>query len=423
MPPPATMATAKEILSVLKKPNQALIAAIIIIVSLLLAGVFFVLKPKPEQVTISPPTITVDVAIAEKQTLSIAVHSQGTVRPRTETTLMSEVSGKVIAVAEQFESGGIVTKDALLLAIDQRNYEVEVKRAEAAVAGAKSNLLQAKGLAAVAEDDLKKYPRKHATPEALSLAKREPQLEEAKARLQSALADLNHARNNLSRTEIRSPYHGIIKARSASLGQFVSTGSQVGQIFSVDRAEIRLPIPMDRLAYLDLSTISASGPGAKVRIENEQGQLWLGRLVRTERVLDERSRVLFAIAEVEDPYQLNSGGEPLRIGSFVKAEISGKMIENLVAIPRHILRTGSKIWVLDDKQRLTNREVKTLRTEGKWVYVYEGLEDGDRICLTSIPNAIAGTEVTVNHQTKTSTLLSPGPRETLATLGMGAGKL
>ena len=417
------MAIAKEILSVLKKPSQATSAALIILVSLIVAGVFFALKPAPEQVTILPPTITVDVAVAEKQTLSIAVHSQGTVRPRTETTLMSEVAGKVIAVAEQFESGGIVAKNELLLAIDQRNYEVEVKRAEAAVAGAQSNLIQAKGLAAVAEDDLKKYPRKHASAEALSLARREPQLEEAKARLQSALADLNHARNNLSRTEIRAPYHGIIKGRSVALGQFVSTGSQVGQIFSVDRAEIRLPIPMDRLAYLDLTSRAQSTPITSVRIENEQGQIWQGTIVRTERVLDERSRVLFAVAEIQDPYQLRTGGEPLRIGSFVKAEISGRMIEDLVAIPRHILRTGSKIWVLDENQRLTNRDVQTLRTEGKWVYVSEGLEDGDRICLTSIPNAIAGTQVTVNSQTKTGTLASDAPSETLAKLGTGAATL
>jgi len=392
---------------VLKQSNQAVIVAIILILATIIAGAFYAMKPPAETITIVPPELIVDVAIAEKQTLSIAVNSQGNVLPRTQTTLVAEVSGKVVTVAPQFESGGLVEENTLLLAIDDRNYQVDLKRAEANLASAESNFLREKGLAAAARADLKKYPRKQATKDALSLALRKPQLKEAYAKLQAALADVSFAQNNLSRTEIRAPYRGMIKSRTVNLGQYVTTGSQLGQVFAIDRAEIRLPIPADRLRYLDLPSGSQPDAAPLVSIENDLGQQWQGKIVRTEGVLDERSRVLFAVAEISDPYRLDSEGDTLMMGSFVKAEISGKQIDQLIAIPRYILRTGNKVWVLDSEQKLSNRNVKTLRTEGSLVYVYEGLNDGDVICLSTIPNAVAGTKVKINHQSKTSTLIKP----------------
>jgi hypothetical protein len=70
------------------------------------------------------------------------------------------------------------------------------------------------------------------------------------------------------------------------------------------------------------------------------------------------------------------------------------------------LRTGNKVWVLDEEQRIRNRDLKILHTEGKLVYVYEGLNAGDAICLSTIPNVIAGTKVKVNSTIKTSSLVT-----------------
>jgi RND family efflux transporter MFP subunit len=407
---------------VLKQSNQAFLAFIIVIAACLVAGVFIALKTAPETVTIAPPILTVDVAQVEKQTLSISVNSQGTVRPHTKTTLAAEVSGKVLTINPRFESGGLVEKGQLLLSIDDRDYQVELKRAEAAVATAKSHLIQEQGQAAVARQDIEKYPRKLTSRAALGLALREPQLEEAQARLDSALADLSYAKNNLSRTQIRAPYRGMINSRQVNLGQIVAAGSALGEIFSVDRAEVRLPIPVDRLSYLELPGINKVEHEAAVNLSNELGQQWSGRLVRTEATLDERSRVLFAIAAINDPYQLDQPGQPiLRVGSFVKAEISGKQIKGLVAIPRHILHTGNKIWVVDDEQKLSYRIVKILRTEGQFVYVYEGLEEGEIICLSTIPNAIAGTKVKIDTQVKTSALLPPTQSSDVAAIPSESG--
>ncbi len=399
----------------LKLPKQAIAVTVIISFAVVVALILFALRPAPQEQELAPHELLIDVAIATKQSLTINVHSQGNVRPRTETNLAAEVAGQVIDVSPRFENGGLVEAGDILLRIDDRNYRAELKRAEAAVATAHSNLLQEKGRAAVAREDLKKYPRRHASKEARALALRLPQLNEAKARLNSALADRRQAEINLERTNIRAPYRGMIKSRQVDLGQFVATGSTVGQMFSVDTAEVRLPVPSDRLSYLQLPDSSGAGNQAKVILENDLGDRWPAKIVRSEGVLDERSRVLFVVAQVDDPYRLNSEGKPLRNGSFVKAEIEGRKIPDLVAVPRHILRTGNQLWVVDDKETLRNRDIKALRTEGKMVYVYEGLENNDRICLSSVPSAISGTAVRVNTSLPTSEFVQ-APAANMATV-------
>ena len=190
-----------------KPPKQALAVVVITVVAIVIALILFALRPAPQQSEIVPHTLIIDVAVAEKQPLTINVQSQGTVQPHTETNLVAEVSGQVMRVSPNFENGGLVDKGEILLAIDDRNYRAELKRAEASVATAHSNLVQEKGRAAVAKEDLRKYPRKHVSEEAKALSLRLPQLNEAKARLNSALADRRQAGINLARTQIRAPYH------------------------------------------------------------------------------------------------------------------------------------------------------------------------------------------------------------------------
>ena len=202
-------------------PKQAIAVASIIGLSIVVAVILFALRPAPEQQDVEQHSLIIDVAIAAKQALTINVSSQGTVQPRTETSLVTEVSGQVMDVSPKFENGGLVEQGEVLLRIDDRNYRAELKRAEAAVATAHSNLLQEKGRAAVAKEDLRKYPRRHASKEARALALRLPQLNEAKARLNSALADRRQAKINLDRTQIKAPYRGLIKMRQVDLGRLV----------------------------------------------------------------------------------------------------------------------------------------------------------------------------------------------------------
>ncbi|MDP4652257.1 MAG: hypothetical protein NWS56_10955, partial [Haliea sp.] len=104
----------------------------------------------------------------------------------------------------------------------------------------------------------------------------------------------------------------------------------------------------------------------------------------------------FAVARIDDPYGLNQPERAaLRVGTFVTANIEGRPMPGLVALPRYVMRAGDNVAVVDDNNLVRNRAVITLRTGGDFVYVSSGLEDGDEVILTTLDNALTGAEVSV----------------------------
>lgn len=357
--------------------------------------------------------VSIDVAEVVKQSLRIEVQAQGTVTPLQETSLLAEVSGRIIDVSPAFTVGGFVDKDDVLLRIDPRDHETSLLRAEAALKSAQSNLAQEKGRAKVAEAEWKKLPKgSQRSEEAKALYLRQPQLAQAQAQMLAAQADLNTARDNLERTIIRAPYAALVREKHSELGQFVAPGSALANIFSVETAEVRLPIPQHRLDYLDLPGPTESGEGSAIDLYTDVGgevNHWTAHLHRTEGVFDERSRALYAVARIDDPYNLtHNGDEPLRVGTFVNANIEGRELHDIVILPRYVLRAGDLVWVVDERNRLRNRKVSLLSTSGDRIYVNGGLNDGDLVSLTTLDNSFDGSEVVIQSRTPTNELDKSG---------------
>lgn len=357
--------------------------------------------------------VSVDVAEAVKQTLRIEVQAQGTVSPMKETSILSEVNGRIIEASPSFAVGGFVNKDDILLRIDPRDYETNLLRAEAALKLAQSNLAQEKGRAQVAEQEWQRLPKgSQRSPEAKDLYLRKPQLDQAQSQMLAAQADLNTARDNLERTIIRAPYDALIRAKHSEVGQFVAAGTPLADIFSVEFAEIRLPIPQNKLEYLELPELGTGGTGSAIDLYTDVGgelKHWTANLHRTEGVFDERSRVLYLVARIEDPYALHHPDrEPLRVGTFVNANIEGRELHNIVPLPRYVMRAGNYLWVVDDSGHLRNRKVTLLRTGGDTVYISGGLDNGDRVSLTTLDGSFDSAEVRIESSTPSNMLDSSG---------------
>ncbi len=381
--------------------GKILTPLVIIATAAVIASGLYLSRSEPAKNAVEQQPLLINAARAVKQDIQISVRSQGTIMPRTSTTLIAEVTGRIINLSAPFKVGGFFKQGDTLLRIDPRDYQADLKRAAAAVASAKSNLASEQGKAEVAYQDWMKYKSSVKRSEAATaLALRKPQLEDAQAKLDSALADLDHARDQLDRTVIRAPYDGLLKTKQVDIGQYVNTGAKLADIFAIDTAELRLPLPENKLNYLQLPSINHNNtdkPEVSLLTEvSGERQQWQAQLVRTEGVFDERSRVLFAVAEINDPYGIQSPREHvLRMGTFVDASIEGRTIANLVALPRHILRAGNQLWVIDQQQRLQNRQVSILRTEGSQIYVTNGLSEGELVCLSNISGAVPGTKVRI----------------------------
>ncbi|WP_157118026.1 efflux RND transporter periplasmic adaptor subunit [Oceanicoccus sagamiensis] len=399
----------------------------IILVSIAMLVTFTLTANRPDNAKVenTARTLTVDVAAVVKQDLRIPIQAQGTVSPHRETAIVAEVAGKVIEVSPTFYAGGYVAKGDVLLRIDDVEHQAKLNRAQAAVASAESALAQEQGRADVAEQEFKKFPKKHRTSTARDLYLRKPQLKQAEAQLLSSQADLRKAEHDLERTVIRAPYDSLIREKQSDLGLYLTPGTPLATLMAVDFAEIRLAIPQSKLPYLELPTISDYDEANSTEVDlytNVAGELqhWSANLHRTEGVYDERSRVLFVVARINDPYllkaqPLNTAAAiaaakqaepqtPLRIGTFVSAVINGRLIENVVTLPRNVLRTGNLVWVIDQQQTLRNRKVSTLRTQGDKMYITGGLQNGDLVCLTPTGATIAGSKVTISSKTPSNRL-------------------
>lgn len=381
--------------------KKFLIPLSVVAVSSLVAIWMFVQQPRPTAKEPEPPTMLVDVIRAQAESTIININAQGSVSPRTETTLLSEVSGMITEVSPAFQVGGFFRRGDVLVRIDDRNYRAEVKRAEAAVASQKLNLTQERGLADNAARDFENARSLFTTQAATDLALRKPQLEEARSNLAFAEADLARKIGDLERTTIRAPYDGLVREKHADLGQFVGAGTQLAVTFAVDVVEVRLPLPDRDLPFLELpdaiSQIAETVLPA-VRLTAAIGGRtyeWHGQIVRTEGVFDERSRVLYAVAQVQDPYNrlARTWDSPLRVGTFVEASIQGRPLSNVFILPRGVLRVGNHIWTVDEDDKLQRRDVVVAHSDENFVYVKSGLNDGELVTTTLVDNPLPGTRV------------------------------
>ena len=366
-------------------------------------GAFVMVQTRaaPTQTEREIPVLLVDAIEARREPVFFRVNTQGAVTPRTESNLVSEVSGQIVEVASNYVAGGFFREGELLLRIDPRNYQSALKSAQANVARVQTQVAKENALANFALDDWKTLRDLNASTGPISdLALRKPQLAEAIAESISAEAALEKAQEDLNRTSIRAPYDGMVQEKRADVGQYVNTGSQLALIFATDYAEIRLPITQRELALIDLPSADGSSVPLPVTLTSQAGKIqhtWQGLIVRSEGVFDSASRVLYVVAQVEDPYnQSGRNGELLRIGTFVTASIQGRFGGALFTIPRHALQRGETLWIIDEQQKIYPRDVQIVSTDEEYAYVDGGLVNGDRYTITPIDQPLPGMPVRVN---------------------------
>lgn len=337
----------------------------------------------------------------------MVVHAQGTVSPRTEADLVPEVSGNVLWISPNLVAGGYFEAGEPLLRIDERDYRYALERATAAVDRA------------VAENEFATFElqrlremeeRNLISPSDVETGMRAARVTEAA--LADARAALNQAELDLSRTEVLAPFTGLVRGEQVDPGQFVNRGSAIARLYAVDYVEVRLPIADQQLAFLDIPPMQrgeldeSTAPDVLLSADFAgQHYKWRGAIVRTEAEIDMRSRMVNAVARVRttEDAAANPDYVPPPVGLFVEAEIQGRSADNVVVVPRSVIRNGNQVPVVDDDDRLRFRTVSIARIYGDDAYIDGGLEKGERVCLTVLQAVIDGMRVEVVEDEATST--------------------
>ena len=339
---------------------------------------------------------TAEVVPLRRSSFGVFVNSQGVVRPHNSTSLTPRVAGRVQIIHDNFEPGAFFKKGDVLLELDHTDFD-------AALAGAEARLARAEAALALeearAEQVLLDWKDLGYTDAPSDLVLRKPQLKESEANVKAATADLIQAQRNLDRSRVLAPYDGCVLARNVGPGQSVGSGTALGEIFSTDFAEIRLPLSTDHLPFVhlpgeDAETIEAVLTDS-LNIAEEHS--WTATVVRSEGVLDETSRELFVIAQVDDPYGLESDHPRLRVGQPVRARIVGKILKDVFVIPRKGLRSPTEIVLVNPADSTILRaQIDPIWSDESQVIVSHDLPEGADewlLVVSRLPWAADGAEV------------------------------
>ncbi len=304
----------------------------------------------------------------------VTIHSRGTVTPKREIALVSEVSGRVVWVAPAFLEGGLVRAGDMLLRIDPIDYEVALSEAKAALASARLSLAE------------------------VQVVVKRAAIEEAEARVAAAEDRLRQAEVDLENTVIQAPFDAVVDAKHADLGQFVTTGTALMTLLDTGIAEVRLPVLPSDLPYLTYGR-RPDGSWHQAALTARFGKLeyrWQARLVRLEQRVDEQTRVSYVVAEVDRPYDESRHGQALTVGQFVEATIAGAAIDPAVRIPRTALHDSAYVFLVEEG-RLIRRPVELLRRERDSAIVGQGLTGGEQVLLSRLDLMVEGMPVAVGE--------------------------
>ncbi|MBB1437360.1 efflux RND transporter periplasmic adaptor subunit [Shewanella sp. SG41-4] len=363
---------------------------IIVFVGLALALISTQEAPEQKDEAISVPII--DVQTVTPQTLSLNLPSYGVVNPKYKTQLVTEVQGRMLSISANFVAGGVVKKGEQLAIIEPSDYEADLIQAEATVAQATAALNEEKARGVVAKIEFKDFGK--GLPPELGL--RIPQLKKEQANVKYAEAALARAQRNLARTVIRAPFDGIIKARNVDLGQYVTLGTNLGELYDTSIAEIRLPLANEDLAYLESVDNPETAVTLTALLAGKQVS-WQGNIVRSENVIDEQTRMVYLVAEIHDPYLRNNKTEgqlPLKYGSFVNAIITGRTVNDVVKLPRHVVRNG-QVAVVSADNIIEIRKVNIIRSDIDTIYIQGSFKANERVSTTSINSLNSGQAIKV----------------------------
>ena len=387
-----------------------------LLIGCVLFSFFFSFRKPPERSQKHFEPISVTVLKLAQKSYREKISGYGVTRSLMNTQVEPEVAGLVVWISKNLESGKLVKKKEELVRLDARDYHNAVQTAHTLIQQAKSQrqAIQLEMENLEAQIKLTKQQLTTSTKELtrlqnlagnqqLSQSQADQQLlqtlivkktllilEFKKKSQAPALSNIEsiikqrtiqwqQAQDNLSRTVIKAPYQGTIEKRYVQLGSRVSPGVKLFQIVSSDQIEI--PIMLAASYFQSIQ----SGSEVCLRKQRKGKIIWKGQISRVSAVIDENSRTFCAYVSIP-PQNVTPELAP---GSFVYADLSGKLYPNILVVPRSAMM-DEQVLVAERKTKIgqlavANRKrpviLKMLRDVA---LVQGGLSPGDEIILTNL---------------------------------------
>jgi multidrug resistance efflux pump len=403
-------------------------------VALIIAIVLVIMRPKAERQVPVDQGLLVEVLPAQAENFQVVVEAFGTVAPRELLKLVAQVPGQIVEIDPMFREGRFVEKKTRLIQIDPRSYSLAVERrrvqiqqaeadlkrleqevvnldarikiAESDVKLAKNEYLRLKKLIdrkVIAQSQLDKseqaylasQERRQALDNQMALIG--PQKEALIAARDMAGVMYQEALLDLERSSMVAPFDGWVLEKFVEVGQHVNIGEQLGSIHSAGALDIEVRIPVKDLKWFPEDLGQDTPISADVIFKNGGSTAtWSGRVARIKAMVEQRTRTLPMVVEVDDTSNSGRTGEQFRLrpGMFVTVRIKGKNIQNVFVLLRYLVYSGDVVYIVKGNT-LKSRPVKILRGYKDTVIVGEGLSEGDLIVKSPLSSPSDGQIVRV----------------------------
>jgi RND family efflux transporter MFP subunit len=357
----------------------------------------------PSATTTPAPPVEVTTAAAITRTLQRSVEVVGSLAADEEVVIAAQVAGELSRLDVDF--GSYVTQGQVIAVIDQRDANLKVEQAEAALKQTMARL----GMKEGEKFDPQQAADVKVAKASLDWARlelgRQTKLVEngdisrssydqavinhssAQARYQAALDSVNQqlalvdqqrsalalAKKTVTDTVVRAPISGAVKEKSVSRGTYLPVNGRIVSLVKINPLRLRAEIP----AYAAASV--RTGQTMNLSVESFPGRSFTGRVVRIGPSLNEETRALTVEAEVSNP------GHQLRPGMFAKAQLITQKDATALMVPNRAVVNAAgltRLFVIENG-RAIEKIVKTGAIDGDLIEITEGLKAGETVALTN----------------------------------------
>jgi multidrug efflux system membrane fusion protein len=333
------------------------------------------------------PVAPVAVAPVRSGPLSIYLNGLGTVTPLRTVTVRSRVEGQLMRVL--FTEGQQVNEGQLLAEIDPRAFQAQLTQAEGQLQRDQAQLANARV-------DLERYRLllKQDSIAEQQVASQQALVRQLEGTVKVDQGNVDNARLQLSYARITAPIAGTVGLRLVDQGNIVRGGDATGiaVITQVAPAAVMFTIPQDNLP----AVLSRLKSGDKIPVEvydrEQKVKLGSGRLLTADNQIDTTTGTVRLKA------QLPNDDRALFPNQFVTVRMLVDTREDAITVPSSSIQRGAQglfVYVVNDDQTVTLRNVKTGVTEGTRIEVLSGVKARERVVIDGTDRLRDGMKVEI----------------------------
>jgi RND family efflux transporter MFP subunit len=341
---------------------------------------------------VPPPPPKVELAVPLKQTVTRYLTATGNAAAVNTTTLVARVQGFIQSI--NYKDGDTVKAGTTLFVIEQRPYQLSLEQAQAGQASAVASTKQTQADYKRQVDLAAKNIASQAT-----LDQATASYDAAVAKQQQSEVDIEQAQLNLSYTEVKAPFDGIVTAREVSLGQLVGAGSpttlativQLDPIYvnfyvsETDVQSIRAGVKARGITTEELKKIPV-----EVGLQSETGYPHRGTLDYAAPSITAATGTLLVRGV------LPNKDRALLPGYFVRVRVPRGQQPDTLLIPDRVIgsdQSGRYVLVANKDDVVEQRKVELGQQVGDLRAIEKGLSADDRVVISDLMMVVPGQKI------------------------------